>query len=272
MLLLQEPTIAKASCKYTAYTNCTFKERITMKTLKVQLSGGGLDSTAFTILEYGSLDMIVVANYGQLAYESENDAVQDVVAELKLIRPLLNQPIIDDAFSLNGAPMLEDLEKINPENLLFGTGDNGFIRARNIHLALYAANRAIQQFGTERPIELQFGLCHEQMMFSDANRDFITVLNKILNSSYGHIGNGTIRYPLIQVSAPYIRVAKLEYLKLAIKRLYELGYGRKGASELLFDTSFTCWTPDEDGRACGVCYHCEKQAKLQQELISIGVI
>lgn len=107
-------------------------------------------------------------------------------------------------------------------------------------------------------------------MFSDANKDFITNLNKLLNLSYGYIGDGSIKYPLIQVSAPYIRVSKYQYLKLALLKLTDNGYTKEQASELLFDTSFTCWTPTEDGNACGVCYHCEKQASLMENLLQQG--
>lgn len=126
-----------------------------MQTIKVQLSGGGLDSTAFTILNFEQLDMVVIANYGQLAYENECDAVHNVTSNL--YDKLKGRLSIDDAYSDHTcAPELTPLKIINENSLLFGTGTNGFIRARNLHLALYAANRAIKVYGTEKPIELQF--------------------------------------------------------------------------------------------------------------------
>lgn len=224
----------------------------------VLLTGGGIDSTAHTILRYNLLRNLVVIDYGQLACDQEQQAVRNIFNHILLagVDPEETPTIL----SLDAKEQFKSLRNANTNSLLFGTGTEGFIRARNLSLVLYAANDIIARIGTNEQIIIELALCKEEMMYSDADINFIQALNQILIMSYGHTLCGL---PLIQVSTPFINIPKLDFLKSAVDRLRKFKiYDTDTILKILFEDSFTCWTP-VDGKHCGVCYHCQKADKLK---------
>lgn len=197
----------------------------------IQLSGGGLDSTALSVLY--PTDVVVCWYYGQTMFEQEFNACLN-------FRP--------DALRMTASDQLINL---NPRSLLFGTGEEPFILGRNLSLIYETAMRFVK----EEPITIVLGLCKEGMMFSDADPNFVNLANELFSVAFGSI-DGT---PRVSVIAPYIDTPKLDYMLQA--------YSVVGDD--LWNKSFTCWTPSESGEECGVCYHCVKKKKLMEEVYAI---
>lgn len=219
--------------------------------LKVQVSGGGLDSSALTVLE--GMDLIVHIDYGQTAAHEELSAIHRVLRHTNQLVPVVSVDVSEDFFFKNMHP-----------NLLMGTGDQPFIRGRNLMLLMIAAQEALKN---GRCLTLYLGLCRENMMFEDANESFVTIANQTLNRAFG---TNEEDEPVVSVLAPYINVPKEQFMRDA----YSVFEKRKDKPMVvglenghnLFSESFTCWTP-VNGEECGTCYHCEKKAKLLKKVV-----
>lgn len=210
--------------------------------MNVFLSGGGLDSAAFLALQASNMDQVYVCDYGQTMYQQEYVATQALLS-------MLGQP---DPVPLN--LRITKLSEVNPTGLLFGTGSDPFVRGRNLQLAQSVALHALEQIGTDEPLAIHFGFCLENMMFSDADPDFIRHLDQCVQRSFGLTNAGQ---HLVSVVAPYHEVPKAEYLHLAATRLNELTISPKS----FFDQTFTCWHP-QGSSECGGCAHCLKKARF----------
>jgi 7-cyano-7-deazaguanine synthase in queuosine biosynthesis len=212
-----------------------------------------LDSVALIAYQQAQhfpLDLVVHVNYGQVAFASELHG-SDTFCNMYGI-PL---EIVEE----------KQMHLANPKSMLLGLGDEPFIRGRNLWLIQLAAAVAIRKFGDEARINILLGLCKENMMFADANNDFIRCARYAMEASFGKV-QGYDATPLVSVFAPLINVPKELAMKTACQNIQATtGCDAEGAVSTFFDHSFTCWTPVNGGE-CGKCYHCEKKEGLREKV------
>lgn len=198
--------------------------------MNLLISGGGLDSCAATLLL--KPEIIFHVNYGQVMSSQELNAI-------KVQAQCVGSTVIPLECQLAAHVFLK---RTNPSSMLLGLGDEPFIKGRNLFIAQTVISYVLGS--SIKAEEVLFALCKENMMFSDADPQFMGYLDEVMFRSYG-----------IHVRAPYITVPKIDFMRSA----YCLNND-------FFDMSFTCWTPNGN-EECGVCYHCEKKNKLKQEIV-----
>lgn len=210
----------------------------------IQLSGGGLDSNALTIIHGLTIDQIYHIDYKQACATLEFESIVALKKALNLPIPL--EQLTEDT-----------LAKINPNSSLLQTGNKSsdFVVGRNLALTKRLADHLVSINPNENYL-IYLGLCKEGMMFPDADPQFISLLNDMFTRSYGYF----LDLPRIQVDAPFIGTLKRNMLGDALIVLKK--YNCK--SSILWD-AFSCWTPD-NGKECGICYHCVKKQQLKHLL------
>lgn len=134
------------------------------------------------------------------------------------------------------------------DSLLFNTGTNPIVEARNLALVMEAV-----QHGDN----IYMGLVNEYPLvsFPDARADFVEYMNQILQRSFLRTKK--------QVCVPFINKPKLQVVTDAFK-----------LDDQYFAETFTCWSPisvrTPEGknviRECGICKHCEKKSMYQKLL------
>lgn len=189
------------------------------------LSGGGLDSAAYIILQHKNIDSVMSIDYGQVGFIEEVEATKNLCKKYGLNHILEYTSLIS--------------EYNRGRNVSLFTGnieDDAYVNGRNLTFIMLALKY-------DRDIMLGFTNPGYQP-FPDADEDFVKLSDDMVKRVFQ--GNGSI-------VAPYINTLRTDVFKEAYKLDNEL-----------FDISMTCWTP-KNGKECGRCKHCllkEKQKEL----------
>lgn len=165
---------------------------------KVQLSGGGLTSTALTVIKIKELDHIFVADYDQSELTDEWDAVNRTITALSMPYPIVT------ASQLN----LKHNNWLSKAN----TGSS-ISRGSLLMFVACCACEAIHKYGTEHPIQIMLGLTTEDL--PDIEK-FKKEYNEVLAVTFGQSSTSE---PLIQVDFPYADFSTENLVALALSRI-----------------------------------------------------
>lgn len=179
--------------------------------------------------------LLLFVDYGQVSSAMEYDAVWNLSRVMfgSTIMPTHVQRI-----------HTRDVKILNPDGgMLFGTAGStsSKLRARNLALAMAAAAHMKGDIG-----HLYFCMTAELdiEMPSDTSPHFIQSLNSTFIMSE----------LAASVTSPLINMDKDVALRMA-----------RAWYPDLFDLAWSCWTPNAQGKACGVCRHCVRFEKFRGE-------
>jgi len=190
----------------------------------ILLFGGGLDSAnLFLYLVKSRIPFSCLhIDYGQKAAEAEIQAVKLFCDKYDVELKLVNDTRI--------------LQYNKQPNLMFGTGTNPYIDARNLVLIMTAAEYADN---------IYIGFYDKNDPVSDANAKFYDSVNAVLAGSFFN--------RKVQLVAPIIDIPKQQLCKESYKFEPEF-----------FKWTMTCWLP-VDGKECGHCKHCLKKKEIYEK-------
>jgi 7-cyano-7-deazaguanine synthase in queuosine biosynthesis len=250
----------------------------TRSKLVVQLSGGGIDSTAVTILEHP--DVLIHFDYQHTAYRGERNAVSKLVAVMSdnaISKTIANSKASPESrkqavFPKYYRPSDSSIKASSGPSLLFGNGDDAFVSGRNATLIMRTVDFILSTLLPHHArratdVEILLGFCDEGFdVMPDADAAFISAINEVIDASY----NSPTNPVNIKVVAPYSTTLKQDMVNRAIKE----GLERKilKTAEDFFYYSFSCWNPTGaygiSPAPCGKCRHCAAAERVKDAALT----
>lgn len=192
------------------------------------LSGGGLDSVAYIILEHKNIDTVMSVDYGQVGFSEEVEATKNICKKYGLNHIIEYTSIISE------------YNRGRDVSLFTGNiEDDAYVNGRNLALIMLALKY-------DKDIMLGF-TNPGYKPFPDADEEFVALADEMIKRVFR--GEGS-------VIAPYINTLRTDVFKEAYKLDNEL-----------FDISMTCWTP-KNGKECGECKHCKLKKQQKELVLN----
>jgi 7-cyano-7-deazaguanine synthase len=205
----------------------------------VVILSGGLDSTILTYKishELGAENINALSfNYGQRQIkELEKAAI--TCQKLGILHRIIDLSVLGHI----AAPMSANIagSQVNMPTVKEIIGDPQpvtYVPNRNAILLMLAASFA-EVVGAE---QVYIGLqCHDIYSYWDTTPQFFEAMNNVLLYNRQHA---------IEILAPFVRMSKADEIKLGV----QLG--------VPFEDTLTCYNPDNEGHACGICPSCAER-------------